>query len=252
MWAEERQQRIMAVLASQSRVEADELATSLNVSRETIRRDLKQLEALGQIRRTHGGALMLHHVAEQPFHQRLSSHTIEKQAIAVAAAALVEPGSCCFVDAGSTTTSFAQALASVSDVSVITNSIDVAMALRQGQGSMEILLLGGTVGRDVPATFGASTIDQLETLRADFAFISPVGIHPEAGVSYFDLAEAAIARVMLKHARRRVALADASKCGLASRTIVSSCKDIDVLVTDLKDGRAFSQAGVGAVVHAGE
>lgn len=250
MWAEERQQKIMALLAQQSRVEAEVLARTLDVSRETIRRDLKQLEETGQIRRTHGGALLLRPVAEQPFQQRQSSRTAEKQAIASAALTLIEPGQCCFIDAGSTTASFAAALAAVDNVSVITNSVDVALRLRLAQPQAEIMLLGGMLGRDVPATFGNTAISQLEMLRADIAFVSPVGIDAEAGVSYFDLDEAAMARAMLGNARRRVVLADASKCGVVSRSIVSACKDIDVLVTDLKDIDRLAHAGISRVIRA--
>lgn len=252
MWAEERQKRIMEMLRRENRVEAEALAEALEVSRETIRRDLKTLEESGQVQRTHGGALIAPSVAEAPFSSRMAVRTLEKQAIAAAAVRLVESGSCCFIDAGSTTTAFATALAAVPDVSIITNSLDVARAVRAQQPSAEIVLLGGLLGRDVPALFGGIAVQQLAALRADIAFVSPVGINPVAGVTYFDLAEADLARCMLQHARRRVVLADASKCGVISRIVVSGCKDIDVLVTDLADTQAFRTAGVGQVIHAGE
>jgi DeoR/GlpR family transcriptional regulator of sugar metabolism len=252
MWAEERQQQILTLLNSHSRVEADALASRLNVSRETIRRDLKQLEAAGLIRRTHGGALVGPSISEQPFRDRLAARTAEKQAIATAAVDLVKPGDCCFIDAGSTTSAFAKALAGVEGVSVITNSLDVALALRAAPAAgIEVLLLGGTVGREAPATYGVMATEQLSQLRADLAFISPVGIDPAVGASYFDMAEADMARIMLKHARRRVVLADASKCDVVSRMVVCACSDIDVLVSDLADPAPFRHAGVGEVIQVG-
>lgn len=252
MWAEERQNRIMEILRRERRAEADALASMLDVSRETIRRDLILLEQDGQVQRTHGGALIAQSVAEEPFSSRVAQRTGEKRAIAIAAATLVEPGQCCFIDAGSTTAAFAQALAGVPGVSVITNSLEVAMAMRPNQPETEILLLGGALGREVPATFGGTALAQLATLRADIAFISPVGIAPDVGVSYFDMAEADLARVMLAHARRRIVLADASKCGIVSRALVAPCADVDVLVTDCADAQAFRASGVGQVLAVGD
>lgn len=251
MWAEERQDRIMEILRRERRAEADALASMLDVSRETIRRDLILLEQDGQVQRTHGGALIAQSVAEEPFSSRVVQRTGEKRAIAAAAATLVEAGQCCFIDAGSTTSAFAQALAGVPGVSVITNSFEVAMAMRAHQPEAEVLLLGGTLGREVPATFGGTALAQLAHLRADIAFVSPVGIAAE-GVSYFDMAEADLARVMLAQARRRIVLADASKCGVVSRVVVAPCADVDVLVTDCADAQRFRASGVGQVLAVGD
>lgn len=251
MWAEERHQRILEVLNAHTRIEAGALALALDVSRETIRRDLIRLEADGLIRRTHGGALVIDSEAEQPFRDRLSAHRTEKQAMGRAAASLIKPGDCCFIDAGSTTVAFAEALAGVEGISVITNSLDVASVIRSGQFNADIVLLGGALGSEVPATYGPMVVEQLARLRADIAFISPVGLDPKGGVSYFDLAEAEIARMMLSHARKRVVLADASKCGVVSRVVVWDCDDIDVVVSDGQEtAAALALAGVGQFVLA--
>ena len=252
MWAEERQQQILGMLARDTRVEADALSDRLAVSRETIRRDLKRLEEAGLLRRTHGGAIAAPTGTESSFVERLAFHAEEKAAIARAAASLVAPGESCFVDAGSTTRSFAQALSTIRGVSVITNSVDVALALRAGQPDAEVLLLGGVLGRDVPATFGGVATEQLAGLRADVAFISPVGIDREAGVSYYDLGEAELARMMLRHARRRVVLADASKIGVVSRSVVLPCNDVDVLVSDYPLADELASFGVKSFVYAGQ
>lgn len=250
MFAEERQRKILEILNRDRRAEADVLAATLNVSRETIRRDLKSLEKDGQVHRTHGGALISKPLSEEPFSSRIRQRTAEKRAIAAAAAQLVEPGQCCFVDAGSTTASFAPALATVPGIAVITNALEVAMAVHLAQPHAEVLLLGGVLGRDVPATFGGVALDQLASLRADVAFVSPVGIDAEAGVSYFDLGEADIARTMFKRARRRIVLADASKCGVVSRAVVCDCAEVDVLVTDCANTRLFEAAGIERIVRA--
>lgn len=248
IWAEERQQRILQMLLDRKRVEADSLVKSLEVSRETIRRDLMQMEQKGWIRRAHGGAVIVPAEEEKPFHFRLTSHVEEKRNIARLATALVKPGSCCFVDAGSTTAMFAVELAKIAKVSVITNSLDVASAIRAGQSDADVVLLGGVLGRDVPATHGEPGLEQLKHFRADLAFISPVGADPQAGVTYFDLAEAELAKQMLARAQRRVVLADHSKLGVVSRVLVSDWTFVDVLVTDSLQTDSFRQAGLKEVL----
>ena len=113
----------------------------------------------------------------------MTAHTEEKQLIADAAVRPVEPGSCCFTHAGSTTTAFARALPGVEGVSVITDSFDVAMVLRAAQPSTETLILGGVLGRVVPETFGGVALGQMASFRADIAFVSPLGISAAEGVS---------------------------------------------------------------------
>jgi DeoR/GlpR family transcriptional regulator of sugar metabolism len=250
IWAEERQQQILQLLREQQRVEAERLVGKLDVSRETIRRDLKQMELAGLIRRTHGGAAIVTAAEEKPFQFRLSTHVEEKQRIARAAIALVKPGNCCFVDAGSTTAIFATELVKIPKVSVITNSLGVAAALRAVHSDAEVVLLGGTLGHDVPATFGELGLEQLKHFRADLAFISPVGVDPHTGITYFDLAEAELAKQMLAHAHCRVVLADQSKIGVVSRVLVSDWSRIDVLVTDASETKALRQAGATEIVSA--
>lgn len=250
VWAEERRQKILSVLENENRVAADELALQFDVSRETIRRDLKTLEEEGLVRRTHGGALSTQ--SERPFKERSSIRVPEKRALAGLASRLLKPGECCFIDAGSTTSAFAESLATLADISIITNSVALVTALRELGSRAEILLLGGTVGADVPGTYGPLAIEQLSHLRADVAFISPVGIDPEGGVTYFDFSEAEVARAMLRNARRRVVLADSSKCHVISRVIVSSCRDVDILVSDVADPQEFVHNGVGEVMTLAE
>ncbi|MCJ2182527.1 DeoR/GlpR family DNA-binding transcription regulator [Novosphingobium sp. 1949] len=250
VWAEERRQKILSVLENENRVAADELAIQFDVSRETIRRDLKTLEEEGLIRRTHGGALSTQN--ERPFKERSSTRMPEKRALARLAARLLQPGECCFIDAGSTTSALAESLATLERISIITNSVALVMALREQGSRAEILLLGGTVAPDVPGTYGPLALEQLANLRADVAFISPVGIDPLGGVTYFDFSEAEIARAMLRNARRRVVLADSSKCHVVSRVIVSPCRDVDILVSDIADAQEFLHGGVGQVMTSAE
>lgn len=205
------------------------LARELGVSRETVRRDLLSLEAEGLLHRVHGGAVSAEGASEAPFERRRRQRWQEKLAIGRIAARLIRAGDIVFVDAGTTTLAFAEALAARDEVRVVTNSIGVAQRL----GSRAVLL-GGEISSDVPATFGELTLAEIERFLADVAFISPVAVDAAMGAMNYALNEAEIARAMIRRSKRTIVLADHSKIGLSSRVSVCRIDEIDVLVTDIE------------------
>ncbi|MBK0327935.1 DeoR/GlpR transcriptional regulator [Rhodobacteraceae bacterium F11138] len=230
MWAKERHQRILSMLAANRQVSANDLAEILNVSRETVRRDLVDLEGTGQVNRVHGGAVLPEPRSEQPFRQRMTAQLRAKSEIARRAAALVQPGQTILVDAGTTTGIFARELAKLSGISVITNSLDVATTL-QG-ADRKVLLLGGRMAADVPATVGELTLSEIRRFHADVCFSAPVAVHPAKGAFFYDLQEAEIASAMSAQAQRLILLTDHSKLGETSRVRSWEAREIDVLVTN--------------------
>lgn len=252
MWAAERHRRILEVIASLGRIEAEAAAAQLRVSRETIRRDLKHLEDLGRLSRVHGGAVDAEASSEMPFRARRRAQVEAKRRIARSAASLLRPGMSCFIDAGTTTTAFASALAQIGQIFVITNSIEAATALRAVDAGAEIVLLGGRFGLEVPATQGELTIAGIARFHVDVAVLSPVGVHPQRGVTYDNLAEAEIARTMIQNAATTMLLADRTKLGRICRHVVCSCGDLGSLVTDApaESNEPFRLAGVARIVTA--
>lgn len=253
MWVDQRHQRIIELIATLGRVEADAVAAELRVSRETIRRDLMLLEDKGQLRRIHGGAIRPDPPPERPFRARKRAQMEAKRRIARAAADLIKPGISCFIDAGTTTAAFAEAIAGIEDVLVLTNSIEIAVHLRGANTKSEVVLLGGRMALEVPATHGELTIAEIGRHRVDFAILSPVAVHPTAGITYHELAEAAIARAMMEQAAQTMLLADHTKLGGISRSVICACRDLDTLVSD---GPAdaldpYRAAGVRRVLAAG-
>jgi DeoR family transcriptional regulator, fructose operon transcriptional repressor len=247
MWAEERHRRIVDHLTASGHIEAEALTAMLQVSKETIRRDLLHLETQGVLRRVHGGAVSTEPDPEKPFSVRRRARVAAKRQIAAAAARLVRPGQCCFIDAGTTTALLAEALVEMPDVTVVTNSVEVAMTLRASRRAADVVLLGGSFSLDVPATYGELTLAEIARFRADLAIVSPVGIDRTAGPTYYHVSEAEVARAMFGNANSRMVLADHSKLGRTSRVILCPCADIDILVTDA--GRsAYTEALRGAGV----
>ncbi|MFN0263205.1 DeoR/GlpR family DNA-binding transcription regulator [Tepidamorphus sp. 3E244] len=229
MWAKERHQRIVSLLAARHQVSANELADMLGVSRETVRRDLLDLEKVGQVNRVHGGAVLPEPISEEPFLERKKEQVRAKSEIARKAASLVQPGFSIMVDAGTTTAIFARELAKLSDVSVITNSLEIATTLQSA--GKDVLLLGGTMAPEVPATWGELTLSEIRRFRVDLCFSSPVAVHPTRGVFFHDLQEAEIAIAMANQSGENVLLADHTKLGETSRVQSWSADEISALVT---------------------
>lgn len=232
MWSKERHQRILNLLDTTQQVSAGALADMLNVSRETVRRDLVELENNGQVRRVHGGAVLPHPAAEKPFKKRLATNMREKREIGKKAARLIKPGQCIMVDAGTTTSVFAHELTKVPGIMVITNSIDVATTIKAADCDIELILLGGQLVSDVPGTFGELTLSEIRRFQADQVFVAPVALHPQSGAYDFDLHEAEVARAMIAQSQQVNILAVSSKLGATSRVGYCPPERIDVLVTD--------------------
>lgn len=256
MLQEERYQRIRALLASFTRLSTERIAKDLGVSRETARRDLVALEALGELRRVHGGVVLNQPEAEPPFDRRLKSRHREKRAIAKAAVRLLQPGQTVFLDAGSTTLILAEELVSLSGLTILTNGLEIATRMSTA-GDVDrrnrIIVLGGDLLPGVPATCGAATVAEIQRYRADLALLSPVGMHPLEGASDFDLEEGAVAQAMAQAAERRVILADHSKIGVRSRMRFCAAEQVDVLVTDAAAEKhaefpAFADNGIEVVL----
>ncbi|VVD73176.1 DeoR family transcriptional regulator [Pandoraea pneumonica] len=233
MWQEERFSRIRALLSAYTRVSTDRIVADLDVSRETVRRDLLELEALGELKRVHGGAVLIQD--EPPIAERANTRIKYKRAIAKSAVSLVTSGQTLFLDAGSTTAILAEELAALSGLTIITNSFDVALNMQrasdEGRGN-QVYLLGGALGASLPATFGDTTIAELHRYRADIALLSPVGVDANYGASSFDRQEAEVARAMVNNAAQTFILADYSKVGLCSRVSYCPSAKIDQLITN--------------------
>lgn len=257
MWTPERHDRIISLLQQRQRLTTDAFALELGVSKETVRRDLIELESNGKLKRMHGGAVPCvqanESLAEASYLERARLHQAEKRAIAHAAAALIEPGSTCFVDAGSSTHALALALLGRKGIHIITNSVDIAKTL-SASSDMAVHLLGGCLQKDMPATSGDFTVSEITRFRADYAIISPTALDPEQGALDFAWHEASVARAMLAHARQNIVLANGQKLGRVSRVLVCTAAAIGTLVTDSQAEPAqlerLHRAGVKRVISA--
>ena len=254
MWAQDRQQRILLLLAAQRQLSTEHLARELQISRETLRRDLVGLEDAGKLSRVHGGVTLAGPREEVSFTAPRTVQHAELKRMAAVASELVRPGECCFIEAGSATAALARVLASVPDIAVITNSIEVASIMRAGRTDADVILLGGQVAEENPATYGELTLQMVEQFSADIAILSPASVHGEQGAMSRNASQAAVGRAMVSRSGRLIMLADSGKIGQTSRAVLAKCDDIDVLVTDSNAEQAaldaLTAAGVGRILTA--
>lgn len=260
MFAEERHRLIGDLVGSAGRVSVADLAQQLEITRETVRRDLAQLEQDGLLRRVHGGAVAngTTSTAEESLSVRTSLNHAQKARIADRAVELLPSGATSVVlDAGTTTELLAQAMASslpatrTADLLVLTHSVPVAYRISTSS-PFQLEVIGGRVRALTSAAIGTPAIDQFRALRPDIAFIGANGIHAGFGLSTPDPMEAAVKSAIVACARRVVLLADSSKLGQETLVRFAGLDQIDALVTDAAPdaelGAALDEADVEVVV----
>jgi len=233
MYAEERQELILAIARRDGRLNAAAVAAQLGVTNETVRRDLSILERKGLIRRTHGGALPIERLAAVPdLAKRARMMTTEKDRIGKAALdELPEAGGTVIIDAGTTTASFVDHLPSDLPLTIVTNSVPIASTLMT-RTSADILLIGGRLRKPTQGTIDEWALRALADITVDVAFIGTNGVCAEHGLSTPDQQDASVKRAMVAAARHLVVLADHSKNGADYFCRFAELRDIDVLVTD--------------------
>ena len=219
----------------------------------TVRRDLEELSARNLLRKVHGGAVPLRKTAAEPhFEQKQTLNRPEKEAIARAAMRLVGDGDTVAFSAGTTTWHVADALRrGHKELTFITNSTNVALALQEG-GWERIVLSGGSFRTPSDALVGPFADRTLKTLNADVLFLGVHGIHPDAGLTTPNTAEAETDRCLVEAAQRVVVVADHTKLGVVALAKIIPLDKVDTLVTDgraeAKTLREIGLAGVHVVV----
>lgn len=205
--AEQRRSFILETLAHRGSVSVSELHRRLEVSRETIRRDITRLADDNKLRKTHGGALSVDS-QEPSLTERLSVNTAGKRKIGEAAAELVPDGSSVIIDAGSTTICLAIALATRSNLTIYTNDMQVAACFTGGNGN-RVFFIGGEIYEG--AAYGQDALSMLDHYFADFAFIGvgAMSVHP--WLTEYTRPGADLHGMMLTHSRTSVLLADKTK-----------------------------------------
>lgn len=230
MLTADRRHRILERLATDGRVLVPELAAGFDVSVDTIRRDLRELDDAGALRRVHGGAVPPAGDSA-PFPVRARRAVEAKASIGRRAAGLVADGQVVILDGGSTTLELARALPAELRATIVTNCIPIAAELVDHPG-LELILVGGRVRPRSRVTVGPAAVDALRAVRPDVLFLGVCGLHPDAGITVEDPEEGPVKAAMIHGAAEVVALADHDKLGTTLPFAVAPMSAVTRLVTD--------------------
>ena len=234
MLAEARQMLIVEEVRRRGAVRVSELTDQLGVSEMTIRRDLDALAQSGLVEKVHGGATTrMRPTADEPGFE-VNSHlqVKEKDAIAQAAAELVRPGQAIALSGGTTTWRLARHLRRAANLTVVTNSIQVAEVLHaENRPDLTVVITGG-VRTPSDALVGPIAEKTLRSLHVDLLFMGVHGMTADAGFTTPNPLEAETDKALIAAAARFVVVADHTKWGMRGLVSIAELSDADVLVTD--------------------
>lgn len=240
MLAEERREYILNLVKKTGSVKAIDVAKTLGVSETTIRRDLNKLAKKKLVRRTYGGAINIIPVGqEMKFDVQKEKFIEEKKKIALIASRLIEEGDVILIEAGTTGFQTALNITNKKELTIITNSCDIAAVLGKTNPDCKIILSGGILKTDTHSLIGPIADFAFKNLNVDKAFIGITGIDLEKGITATDPIEAQTKKYIIESAKKVIALCDHSKIGHISMNFVAPLEKIDILITDSEADKNF-------------
>ncbi len=226
-----RHARILELARRTGSVSVEALATALEVTPQTIRRDLNQLAKQAMLSRVHGGAVVTSGVDNLDREARRQVAAGAKAAIGAAAAALVPDGASLFINIGTTTEAIARALVHHRHLLVVTNNLNVADILG-GVPTIEVVVVGGRVRPSDRAVVGALAMEFLRGFKLDYALIGTSAIDAEGTLLDFDMDEVRVSQTIIEQARTVILATDQTKFGRPAPVRIAEVGVVDHLVTD--------------------
>lgn len=235
----QRADEIVRLLREKGLLTVKDICSRVGVSPITARRDLSELERLGLLRRTTGGAVPLEPLFYEAFRydstfaEQLERNAAEKRRIGLAAAEMVRDGETIACTAGTTTTEIVRCLRHRTDLQVklVTNGVNIAMEVGQ-LDHIDVFLTGGHMRGDWFSLAGGEAVRTLSEYFVDIAFIGVNGVDPRVGLTCFNPEEALINGAMVDQAERRVAVADHTKLSVVATHRICPVDAVQLLITD--------------------
>lgn len=242
MFSIERQSLILEQLEQEGKVEVNALASKFSTSKETIRRDLKEMELTGILKRMHGGAVPVAQKRSEGYELPLMARGVqkydEKQRICKAAAKLLEDGDTIFLDNSSTTMNLLRYVPRDIKINVLTNSIQVMLeAGKLNNGNIVVISVGGMFNIKNYSLVGIVSKSFAQNFFPDKAIMSCRGVDEINGMTDAGILEIELKRDMLTRSKQFILLADHSKFGLVGAVYLGSLDEVDCVVTDSKVDR---------------
>lgn len=244
-----RQKEIIRYLSEAKFAKIEQLAEQFQVSLETIRRDLLELEKNSSIKRVRGGAVYNNlRAKEMEYEKKMENNQIEKHAIAKLAAGYINNGDAIAMNNGTANLELARCLLDSKErLTIVTNSPDIAMVLI-GNESNNVYLTAGRLRKHNKSLIGSMCSQCLDAFRVDKTILCIDGISIEDGITEYNTEEAAILRKMLEIGRTRMILCEFSKFSEVAFNKVCSVNQIDYVFTDwnisFKEVKAWNDINV--------
>jgi len=250
MLQETRQAEILNLLQVHRSRQISDLAQHFEVSEETVRRDVRQLEAEGHAHRVRGGVKLMETAFEPPYLIRRNQNAQQKRAIALKAATLVDDGMTVLIDSGSTAYWLSKALAKRRNLTVVTNALEVAREMT-GKNNCRVFFGGGEINYDYQSCFGQETEAFMSGFTPEIAFFSISAVDSRRGLLDFHYQEATLKARLAPLASKVVVLADSSKFERQGVVKALAFDQIDAFVTDAEPGPDLRHALTGIEVLVG-
>ncbi len=231
MLKEERRQYILDKIKLNRKVLSTNLSTELNVSEDTIRRDLNELSNNGLIKKVHGGALPLENKAPS-YDERSNYNLEEKNIIAKKAVSLIKEGQVIIMSGSTTNLQLAKIIPSDINATIYTYSLPIAIQLTE-HSSIEIIFIGGKLNKRAQVTVGLDVVASISQLRADLCFMGTGGIDIAKGMTEPNWEVSHIKRIMIDASDQVVVLCANNKINEVKRYPVTPINDINTIITDI-------------------
>lgn len=252
MFASQRRQHILELLTEDGSARVSELSDIFKVSEVTIRQDLSQLEQEGLIVREHGGAY-LQSLPDQvrSFSFQHTENMEKKQRIGRKAVEYIQNGDSIILDSGTTVTEVARNINGYSDLTVVTNAVNIPFILG-GQPGITMLVTSGEFKAPTLSLTGQKAADFFDNVHVDKLFLATAGITLRAGLTYPSMSDLPVKRAMIEAASTVYLVADSTKLGIQALASLGALALIDYLITD--DGitekyqEEFSRHGIEFII----
>lgn len=245
MFAEERREKILGLIKSAGKVSVNELADEFDITRATIRQDLREICDRGLATKTHGGAIRKNLIdTETISDKRKDYHLNEKEAIGKLSASLVTDNQTIILDTGTTTSHIARYILDKKNLTVITNDFATAQILETSP-NITIYILGGIVKSGYHCSYHSGREAFINNLQVDIAFMGANGISVD-GATAVDIHLADTKRLMSSKAEKTVVCCDHSKFNLKSLAKYASIDELGYIVTDQLPDNHLEYEALGA------
>ncbi|WP_211747726.1 DeoR/GlpR family DNA-binding transcription regulator [Paenibacillus sp. Marseille-Q4541] len=251
---EERKQSILQMLQWKGKVRTPELVQELEVSSETIRRYLEELESENKLKRVYGGAVKINVEREEPsYGKREVLQAEEKQRIGRTAASLIEDHDVVVIDEGTTTLQMIDSLVLKKNITVLVSSIYTLNLLitykNKGIFDGDIILIGGRINTKHYRASGSLAVEFMSGFHVDKAFVVADGIEIDAGITSYEDERGLLARTFIKQAKQTIVLADHTKIGTRHFHKFADFREIDIIVSDVPPPSAWKSKLTDRDVH---